>query len=203
MLIRELAACGVAFVGACAPWAGAALIHFDDLPSGTVVTDQYQSQGVVFSGFFQAVGPGPFTNAVSDPNSVAFYNPTDPTQVSTVTAWFFVPGTGDAGTTDFVSFTPTDASDFSTIFEMRAYNLGNQLIGTASRGVASTGVYSPGEDPPVSISVPGIARVEMSGSVRPGANFVIEGDNFEFSVPGQGSAWLLGLAGISAVRRKR
>lgn len=204
-LFKNVAAWGVAFVGVFAPATNAALIDFDDVPGGTMVTDQYLPEGVVFSGFLRVGGPGPFTNAVSAPNSVAFYNPNNLTQTVTLTAWFFVPGTGVAGTTDFVSFTPTDASDFSTVFVMRVYNSANQLIGTATRGVTSTGVYNPSEDPPVSISAAGIARVEMTGSVRPGANFVIEGDNFEFStpVPGQGAVSLFAIGGAAALRRKR
>lgn len=184
-----------------------AVIGFDDLASAVFVTDQYLAQGVAFSGTLQIVGPGPSTNPVSGPNSVVFYNPQAITQPTTVTATFFVPGTSDPGTTDFVSFTPTDASDFSTQFSMLAYDAGGNVIGSASRAVDSTGTYNPAVDTPMSISIAGIARVELTGSVRPGANFVIEGDNFEFNtpVPAPGAAGLaaLGLAVMSRRHRQR
>lgn len=180
------------------------LIGFDDLQNGELVTDQYRDMGVVITGYLQVNGPGAFTNAVSPENSVVFYDPANLSNPASITIDFVVPGTNISGVTDFVCFTPTDASQFNTQFAMRAYDSLNNQIGFASSLVSSSGVYNPSEDPPVFISAPGIARVVLTGSVGAG-NMVIEGDDLVFNpvVPSAGSGTVLCVAGLARLRRRR
>lgn len=182
----------------------AAFIDFDDQPSGTIITDQYQSLGVIFSNHLVVVGPSPTTNAVSAPNSVAFYNPANLMSNYTVRADFVLPGTSTTAVTDFVAFTPTDASNQGTQFILSAYNSGGVFITSASRLVDSSGTYNPAVDTEVSVSAPGIAYVEMTVFHTFG-NRVIEGDDFRFNEPVPAPATLPAVLGsllLAGARRR-
>lgn len=177
--------------------ARAVTIGFDDLAHLDTVTTQYQPFGVIFTGHLLVLGPGPTTNPVSPPNSVAFFDPTSQTLDYTLRASFVVPGTNTPATTDFVAFTPTDASSGNTLFVLRAFDANGSLLGSTSQLVTSTGTYDPGTDVELSVSAPGISYIEMSVSVSAG-NRVIEGDDFRFNQPVPEPA-VLALLGIGAV----
>ena len=180
-----------------------AVINFDDLAGGDEVTNQYQNQGVVFSGGLFVIGPGAFTNPVSAPNSV-FYS-----SLAGVTAEFFNPVSCAIATTDYVAFTPTDASSNNTQFQLIAFDVAGNQIGLAQTNVESTGVYSLLEDPKISLSVAGIHSVLLTGFTTQAGNYVIEGDNFEFNnlstVPVPAGIWLFvsGAAGLLGFARRR
>ena len=180
-----------------------AVINFDDLADGDEVTNQYQNQGVVFSGGLRVIGPSAFTNPVSAPNS-AFYS-----SLTGVTAEFFDPVSGVIATTDYVAFTPTDASSNNTRFQLIAFDIAGNQIGLAQTNVESTGVYSPVEDPKISLSIAGIHSVLLTGFLTQAGNYGIEGDNFEFNtlsaVPVPAGVWLFvsGAAGLLGFARRR
>ena len=182
------------------------MITFDDLSGGDQVTNQYLGEGVLFEGDLGVAGPSIWTNPVSGSNSVFYDDPNG------VLASFFAPGSGEMATTDYVAFTPTDASHYLTSFKMYAYDISGLQIGFASTIVESTGVYLASEDPKVSISVAGIHSVLLTGNLTTSTgNYGIEGDNFEFgsltpitAVPLPGAVWLMlsGLMVLIAGRRK-
>lgn len=189
--------------GAQGAWAAVVVVDFDSLPDATAINSQYQPLGVVFSGHFVVSGPGPSTNPVSGPNSAVYFDPVSQLNPYSITATFVVPNTNTPAPTNFVAFTPTDASQQNSLFTLSAYDSLNQLITSVSRFVDSAGVYDPNVDTEMSISAPGIAYATMSvSSIN---NNVIEGDNFRFEqpVPGPGSAVVLGLAAMGTSRRRR
>jgi len=203
-ILRGLALC-VVMTAASATHASV-VISFEALASGTVVSHQYQAQGVLFDGSLIVSSGSTSTNPVTGDNSVYFAHPTDLTdQSAQVEICFVLPGTSTPAVTDLVQWTPTDASNVNTTFIMEAYDAQGQFITSASRGVTSTGLYTPQEDPPVSISAPAIAKVIFRGNTTPGANFVIEGDDLMFNTPTPEptSLALAALGGLVLLRRRR
>jgi hypothetical protein len=158
-------------------------IGFDNLAGLAVVSDQYRAQGVVFEGNWQVQSPSPFTNPVSGPNSVAFFDPLSQQNNYAVAAHFVVPGTSIPATTHTVSFTPTDANLNDTLLTIRGYNSAGFEIANATRFVDGLGVYDPGVDAPLTVTAPvgqAIAMVELSVARSDGGGRVIEGDDFHF-----------------------
>ncbi|MEN1678963.1 MAG: CARDB domain-containing protein [Planctomycetota bacterium] len=87
-------------------------VTFEELPPGTVVTDQYQARGVLFntlSGSLQVTDATP-EEFVPVSGANFFADPAaSPTELGQVELSFVVPGTDDAATTNFVSFFLLDA----------------------------------------------------------------------------------------------
>ena len=193
---------------------GASMINFDTdpfgntIPNGTVISDQYLSLGVLFSGNFYTTN-GDF---ISSPNSVVFYDPDNKfNNPYILNVEFFDPTSGIRSTTDYVEFTATDASHFDTQFQIIGYDAQDNQIGLVQTAVESTGVYDPTEDPAIFLAINGISRVELTGFLTSNGNFVIEGDNFVFNTPNAvplpATVWLLG-SGIAClvgtrIRRKK
>lgn len=173
------------------------IITFDALASGTKVTDQFQSQGVLFS---SNKTDGPLISesaaAASAPNILIS---TAETVQSIVTIKFVLPGTTTAGATDFVSFVVTDSqSGTGELFSAAAYDISGVLLQTF------TGASN--DEPLLSFNVMGIHRVEFSESGD------LEGiDDLTFETPRAGAvpepATMLllgtGLAGVVTKVRRR
>jgi len=159
------------------------VIGFDTLAPGAVVTDQYRGLGVVFEGHWEVAGPGAFTNAVTPPNSVAYFDPTNQGANYTVAANFVVPGTSVQAGVHVVSFTPTDASNANTLCTIRGYNAAGFEVANNNRLIGAEGTYDPQVDVPLEIVATGndtIVRVELTVALSMPGNRVIEGDNFRF-----------------------
>jgi hypothetical protein len=143
--------------------------------------DQYRSMGVVFSGDGYTTSNG---DCSSLPNSLTVFHPGNTwNNPASVFAEFIDPITRRKSTTSYVQYTPTDASQDNTTFKMVAYDAWGRQIGSVQRNVRSTGRYDPAEDPPVSLSMAGIAKIEITGVLPSPANFPVEGDDLIFSRP--------------------
>jgi hypothetical protein len=110
--------------------AAAATINFDDVATGTTITDQYASFGVIFS--IEGGGASPITaslagEVVSQPNALTNDADPLPSPDQPIRADFVIPADGSSpATTDLVSF--TFISDDPGFGRMRAFNLsGNPL----------------------------------------------------------------------------
>lgn len=184
----------------------AVTIDFDSLPNATVLTAQYQGMGVVFSsadGGRAEVSVGtPFTNPVSGPGSVYFYN--NITFLPTTIRATFVNPDGSQALADFAAFTPTDSNVPNTLCFMKAYSLGGVLLDSDSGIQNGEGNYNPATDPELSVSAPAIAYIEFTVDALSGGGSVIEGDNLRFNlVPAPAGAGVLGAGLILASRRRR
>lgn len=158
----------------------AVTIDFDDVvlrETGTArIRDEFRDLGVIFEEFQPDTGGWGTVvvvkdlqggnGAVSLPNSVAFGF-----QDRIVRATFVDPDTGDPAVTDFVSAQVGDKSGEVDPITMKAFDIDGGPLGESS--FTSTGV---GHFGLVSISVPGIHRVEFHNAHPSGADF----DDFTF-----------------------
>jgi len=139
------------------PDLGDRLITFEEVPAGTVLSNQYAGTGVIFtvsSGALQVTTnfPAQFVS-VTPPNVFADPNP-NPSQPGIVDLSFVEPGTTNRATTDFVSFFILNAqNDQATV---TAFDSGGSLLFTNSyhRGGASKEL--------ISINVHGISSVRLN-----------------------------------------
>lgn len=184
----------------CLGWAETAravLIHFDDLPDGTVLTTQYAAQGAVFSASLPIyirdltlLGPG---YATSSPPNIASpsFDSGNPAIQATLRVDFNSPKSA-------VSFYAIDVGDWSRV--ARAYDVGNNLLETIV-------IENPG-------SVAGIGNIDyVAFSVNnisyftfaPGAD-VFPGDGAGiddlFFVPEPATALLIGITAMSTMLRR-
>jgi uncharacterized repeat protein (TIGR01451 family) len=163
--------------------AGQTIINFDDIDTSVTLTapltDQYKSQGVLFSEFNpndgttspEAVVRDGFSGngAFSLPNSAAFGFQG---RIAKVT--FVDPVTGGPAVTDFVSAQVGDRSDEVDPITMTAFDINDHIVGTSSFTSVSTGSFGL-----VNISASGIHRVEFTDTDPSGANF----DDLTFNPP--------------------
>jgi hypothetical protein len=139
------------------PDLGDRLITFEEVPSGTLLSNQYAATGVIFnvrSGALQVTTNSPTHFVpITPPNVFADPNP-NPLQPGIVDLTFVQPGTTNRATSDFVSFFMLNAqNDQATV---AAYDAGGSLLFTNSYhgGGASKEL--------VSINTHGIARVRLN-----------------------------------------
>lgn len=167
------------------PWAHAqtVTIDFDSIDTSQTgvasVSDEFQSQGVIFSSFNPTTGAtGPATvvkdglfgnGATSLPNSVAFGF-----QGTAGIATFVDPVSGAAAVTDFVSAQVGDRSGEPDPITMTAFAANGDLLGSSFFNSLTTGDFGL-----VSISAPGIHQVEFTDASPSGADF----DDFTFNEP--------------------
>ena len=157
---------------------GVITLDFDSIDTTATgvatLSNEFQCQGVIFSevtsgGPLTVVRDGLFGNgAVSLPNSVAYGF-----QGSVARATFVDPITGNPAVADFVSAQVGDKSGEVDPITMTAYGLDGQVLGTST----FTSLFS-GHFGGVSISTPGIHRVEFSDSDPSGADF----DDFTYNL---------------------
>jgi hypothetical protein len=143
------------------------------------LSNEFQSQGVIFSSFNPSTGiTGPATvvedsfggnGAVSLPNSVTFGY-----QGQIVTATFVDPITGTPNVTSFVSAQVGDKSSEVDPITMTAFDINGNVIGSSYFTSEFLGHFGT-----VMISVPGIHRVEFSNASPSGADF----DDFTYAHP--------------------
>ena len=139
------------------PDLGDRLITFEEVPAGTVLSNQYAGTGVVFSitsGALQVTTNFPTQFVpVTPPNVFADPNP-NPSQPGVADLSFVQPGTTNRATSDFVSFFLLNAeNDQATV---AAFDSGDNLLFTNSYhgGGASKEL--------VSINAHGISRVRLN-----------------------------------------
>jgi len=172
------------------------------VPDGAILSAQYRNYGVVFTGQIYANTEDAY---ISPFNTATYRNPSAPNLPVTAYAWFTVPGTDTAATTDSVSLTPTDSSTLS-IFILTAYGADGNVLATAQTIVEPSDRYLPSEDEVVTIAVPGIRYISFSGSLLTQGEFAIGFDNMTFStpsaVPEPSTVSLLVLGAIALLSRK-
>ncbi len=170
----------------------AAVIDFEGLPcthttagdvipdTGSVITDNFMSAGVIF-GSAASAGVAVVQDSLapsSGSNSVAGLNTSGKIPgtlhggcTGDIYFSFVIPGTRSPSVTDYVSFTIGDSGGDSDLFEIRSYDLDNNLIDI--RNVSNTSRF------PVTISKTGISRVEIDFTGEYGYSL----DDLSFSSP--------------------
>jgi hypothetical protein len=106
---------------------------------------------------------------------------------------FVLPGTRTPAYTDYVSFTIGDAGYDLDVFEIRSYNLADELIDI--RNVSDTSRFL------VAISVPEIHRVEIDFSGDFG--YSLDDLTFTSPVPEPCTLMMFGLVGLAALIKRR
>jgi hypothetical protein len=199
-----------------------ALIDFDEIAAftpavagdvvpvaGSVVTNQYQIDGVLFGKASVSVGVAVVRDTLlpsSTPNSVAGLDAAGlipgselGSTIGDIYFSFVVPNTSNPGIASSVSFTIGDGGGDVDVWQIRSYDLNDLLIDT--QNISSEARTS------VSINVAGIHRVEVDFT----GNFGYSLDDLAFNtptgaaVPVPGSLALLGLGllGLGIIRRRR
>lgn len=181
-----------------------------DTSSTDLLTDQYQGRGALFEMYQSSVvvvfRGASSTTPASGSTSIYMVNDNDHSAPSQFTLRFVEPGTTTQAFSDFVAFTPTDASIRDTYFSMTAYDINDQALGMIDRYVADTARYLPAEDPELSISsaATNIAYVVFYAEGTNPGSAVIEGDNIRFNqiIPEPSSLALLACSAFALIFRR-
>ena len=171
--------------------ASAATIHFDSLPSSTVVsgipnnaasvlTNQLNADGILFGleGVSAGVAVVAITtfNEISAPNVIVGLDAVGEIESfasSNIYFQFVVPGTSTPGQTDSLSFYAGDDCCDEDTFEIRAYSFAGALLDTQILQGNSWQFYS--------LALPGIHRIEVDNLSPHNAGFAI--DDISFATP--------------------
>lgn len=193
----------------------AEFVNFDSFPSSDVIsgtppanailTDDLMNLGIVFgkAGVSAGVSVTSIGEYVSPPNAASGLNANgDVPNLSSGDIYFsFVtPNTLSPSSTDSVNFFIGDTGGDLDVFEVRAYDLGNNLIDT--QNVAGNSFIH------VSVAQPVIYRIEIDFDNSNPYGYVL--DNLEFNTPGgpavpdAGSTLMLGgmAAGFLALMKR-